>query len=222
MAFDQLHTGYGALKEANPEHDLIIIVESQRMLQSRKWHLQRLWFMISAARHFAKVLEEAGFTVHYLKAENTLIGIKKVLRETGIKEVIAAEPNSYLLSAELKEHVGLIANDFFLTDKDEFISWASSQKQLLMENFYRTQRKRLNVLMEGDKPTGGQWNFDKDNRLPPPKNYQYPPYLTHPMDQLDKDVLNELKESKLQIWGDDPDETWAPIVTGKQIGRAHV
>ena len=195
MAFDQLHTGYGALKEANPEHDLIIIVESQRMLQSRKWHLQRLWFMISAARHFAKDLESSGFTVQYLKAENTLAGIKKVLQETGIKEVIAAEPNSFLLSAELKEHVQMIPNDFFLTDKNEFISWASSQKQLLMENFYRTQRKRLNILMEGEKPTGGQWNFDKDNRLPPPKNYQYPPYLTHPMDQLDKDVHTELKES---------------------------
>ncbi len=208
VAFDQLHTGYGALKEANPEQDLIIIVESQRMLRSRKWHLQRLWFMISAARHFAKDLEGAGFTVRYLKAETTLAGIKKVLQESGIKEVIAAEPNSYLLSSELKDHVQLIANDFFLTDKNEFISWASSQKQLLMENFYRTQRKRLNILMDGDKPTGGQWNFDKDNRLPPPKNYHYPPYLTHPMDQLDEEVLAELKESGLQIWGDDPDETW--------------
>ena len=152
VAFDQLHTGYGALKEANPEQDLIIIVESQRMLRSRKWHLQRLWFMISAARHFAKDLEGAGFTVRYLKAETTLAGIKKVLQESGIKEVIAAEPNSYLLSSELKDHVQLIANDFFLTDKNEFISWANSQKQLLMENFYRTQRKRLNILMDGDKP----------------------------------------------------------------------
>ena len=208
MAFDQLHTGYGALKEANPKHDLIVIVESQRMLRSRKWHLQRLWFMISAARHFAKGLEDAGFTVRYLKAESTLAGIKKVLQESGIKEVIAAEPNSYLLLSELKDHMQLIANDFFLTDKNEFISWASSQKQLLMENFYRTQRKRLNILMDGDKPTGGQWNFDKDNRLPPPKNYHYPPYLTHPMDQLDEEVLAELKESGLQIWGDDPDKTW--------------
>ena len=58
VAFDQLHTGYGALKEANPNSDLVIIVESQRMLKSRKWHIQRLWFMISAARNFADELKK--------------------------------------------------------------------------------------------------------------------------------------------------------------------
>ena len=64
VAFDQLHTGFGALRNANPKEDLIIMVESQRMLRSRSWHIQRLWFMISAARHFAKDLENQGFEVH--------------------------------------------------------------------------------------------------------------------------------------------------------------
>ena len=31
VAFDQLHRNYGALKNANPKNDLIILVESQRM-----------------------------------------------------------------------------------------------------------------------------------------------------------------------------------------------
>ena len=208
MAFDQLHTEYGALKGADPKSDLIIIVESQRMLRSRKWHLQRLWFMISAARHFARELESLGFKVSYQKAESTLAGINSVIKEFEITEVVSAAPNSYKLSAELKGKVDFLANDFFLTDKDEFIAWANGQKQLLMENFYRTQRKRLNILMDGERPTGGQWNFDKDNRLPPPKNYQYPPYLIHSMDQLDKEVLAELQTSDLEIWGDIPDGTW--------------
>ena len=208
VAFDQLHNGYGALKEADPKSDLIIIVESQRMLRSRKWHLQRLWFMISAARHFASQLENLGFKVEYRKADNTLAGITSVIKEYAITEVVAAEPNSYKLSAELSNLVRYLPNDFFLTDKTEFIAWAGSQKQLLMENFYRTQRKRLNILMDGEKPTGGQWNFDKDNRLPPPKNYQYPPYLSHAMDQIDQEVLTELQESQLEIWGDAPDGTW--------------
>ena len=46
VAFDQLHRNFGALKGADPKSDLIILVESQRMLASRKWHFQRLWFMI--------------------------------------------------------------------------------------------------------------------------------------------------------------------------------
>ena len=210
VAFDQLHTGFGALRNANPKEDLIIMVESQRMLRSRSWHIQRLWFMISAARHFAKDLENQGFEVHYLKSESTWQGIEEVIKSQKLKEVVAAEPNSYKLLAELSDKVTLIPNDFFLTNKEDFINWAKSQKSLLMENFYRTQRKRLNILMEkDDKPVGGVWNFDKENRLPPPKNYKHPPYLTHEMDDLDLQVLYELKSSNLKLWGSDPDQTWA-------------
>ena len=208
VAFDQLHQEYGALKSADPATDLIIIIESQRMLKSRKWHLQRLWFMISAARHFAEDLRNAGFEVIYQKAESTRSGIENIVKNKKITKVIAAEPNSFRLSSDLDGLVDFLPSDFFLTDKEEFIAWAGSQKSLLMENFYRTQRKRLNILMDGDKPTGGAWNFDKENRLPPPKNYKYPPYLTHSMDQLDLEVLQELKSSELQLWGADPDQTW--------------
>jgi deoxyribodipyrimidine photolyase-related protein len=209
VAFDQLHAGYGALKNADPKKDLIILVESQRLLRSRSWHIQRLWFMISAARHFAKDLESQGFEVHYLKSESTWQGIEEVIEGKKLTEVVAAEPNSYKLLSDLSGKVTLITNDFFLTNKEDFINWAKSQKSLLMENFYRTQRKRLNILMEkGDKPLGGTWNFDKENRLPPPKSYDYPPYLIHEMDELDLQVLAELKSSKLNLWGSEPDQTW--------------
>lgn len=208
VPFDQLHREYGALADADPKKDLIIFVESQRMLKSRTWHIQRLWFMISAARHFAHELTAAGFKVAYLKAESTRAGIKSVMKSEQITKVIAATPNSYRMSQELSDLVEFIPNDHFLTTRDEFNHWAKNQKSLLMENFYRNQRKKFDLLMDGDKPTGGAWNFDKENRLPPPKNYQYPAYLVHELDQLDKDVLAEIKNSDLKLWGELPDGTW--------------
>jgi deoxyribodipyrimidine photolyase-related protein len=75
-----------------------------------------------------------------------------------------------------------------------------------MENFYRLQRTRLNVLMEKGKPVGGAWNFDKENRLPPPKNYTWPAYLEHSRDQIDKEVAAEI--------GYSPDTTWATTRKG--------
>ncbi|MGA1512466.1 MAG: cryptochrome/photolyase family protein, partial [Aquiluna sp.] len=45
----------------------------------------------------------------------------------------------------------------------------SKGKKLKLEDFYRQSRKRLNLLMEGDVPLGGAWNFDAENRLAPPK-----------------------------------------------------
>ena len=38
-----------------------------------------------------------------------------------------------------------------------------------MEDFYRDQRRRFDVLMDGDRPVGNRWNYDEDNREPPPK-----------------------------------------------------
>ena len=208
VPFDQLHREYGALADADPKNDLIIFVESQRMLKSRTWHIQRLWFMISAARHFAQVLIAAGFKVAYMKAESSRAGIESVMKSEAITKVIAATPNSYRMSQELSDLVEFIPNDHFLTSRDEFIDWAKDQKSLLMENFYRNQRKKFDLLMDGDKPTGGAWNFDKENRLPPPKNHDYPPYLVHEMDELDKEILAELKDSDLKLWGELPDGTW--------------
>jgi deoxyribodipyrimidine photolyase-related protein len=208
VAFDQLHRNYGALKNADPKKDLIILVESQRMLTSRKWHFQRLWFMISAARHFANDLTAEGFEVRYLKAQTTKAGIEQVIKEQGLNEVIAAAPNSFRLYESLKPLVKYLENDFFLTNKEDFLNWAKNQKSLLMENFYRQQRKRLNILMDGEKPAGGAWNFDKENRLTPPKDYKFPDYLTHQKDYLDLEVENELTNSKLDLWGDHPGTTW--------------
>ena len=208
VPFDQLHREYGALADADPKKDLIIFVESQRMLKSRTWHIQRLWFMISAARHFVHELTAAGFKVTYLKAESSRAGIETFMKSEQITKVIAAAPNSYRMSQELSDLIEFIPNDHFLTAREEFAEWAQSQKSLLMENFYRNQRRKFDLLMDGDKPTGGAWNFDKENRLPPPKNYQYPAYLVHKLDQLDKDVLAEIKNSDLKLWGELPDGTW--------------
>ena len=82
IAFDNLHTDYGVLAQANPKEDLVLFVESQRMLRSQQWHYQRLYFMISAARHFAEFLKSKGFQVLYLKSETTRDGIKELIKSS--------------------------------------------------------------------------------------------------------------------------------------------
>ncbi len=201
IAFDQLHREYGVLKGADKKSDLVVLVESQSMIGGADWHPERLFFLISSARHFAAELRADGFEVCYIKAKNTVAGLKEIKREFPTIEFVAAEQSSYRLSKSLTDFgVSFIENDFFLTPRSLFISWASSQKSYLMENFYRKQRVRLNVLMEGDTPIGGQWNYDKDNRLPPPKNYTWPPYLEHQRDAIDLEVAAELKMESTTLW----------------------
>ena len=91
-----------------------------------------------------------------------------------------------------------------------------------MENFYRAQRVRLDVLMEGSSPVGGKWNYDADNRLPPPKGaHAWPQYLEHQRDDIDKRVLREIKERKIPVFGDDPDSTWATTRAGALAQLSH-
>jgi deoxyribodipyrimidine photolyase-related protein len=207
VAFDHLNENYGALKGSNPKKDVIVLVESARMTTGRNWHGQRLHFLISSARHFAAHLEKLGYTVRYEKAATTVSGLEKVKKDFPKLPIIAAEPSSFRQFNALKEYgVEFVPNDFFLTPRPLFAQWADGQKSYLMENFYRLQRTRLDVLMEKGKPAGGAWNFDKENRLPPPKNYTWPPYLEHRRDQIDQEVASEI--------GYTPDLTWATTRKG--------
>ena len=201
IPFDHLNENYGALKNANPKSDVIAIIESQRMLTGRPWHKERLFFLISSARHFAKYLESNKFTVRYIKAETTIAGLEKAREEFGALPILCAEPSSFKQYEALKAFgVQFVENDFFLTSRDLFGQWAQKQKSYLMENFYRAQRKRLNILMDGEKPVADRWNFDAENRLPPPKNYEWPPYLEHERDQIDLDVAKELDFTPTKTW----------------------
>ena len=161
IPFDHLHRSFGALKDADPAHDLIALVESERMTSGRKWHKERLFFLISSARHFAQSLESEGFTVEYIKAPRTIDGLDVISTKHKKLPIFCAEPSSFT------QYEALV--------KYGVKQWADEQKTFLMENFYRKQRIRLNVLMDGKEPVGGAWNFDKDNRLPPPKKYEGAP-----------------------------------------------
>ena len=90
LPFDQLHRNFGVLKAADKKEDLIVLIESQAMVTGADWHPERLFFLISSARHFASELENDGYQVKYLKAKNTV---------TGLKEIRKSHPNTPLICA---------------------------------------------------------------------------------------------------------------------------
>lgn len=201
IPFDQLNLNYGVLKDASPTDDIVVLVESRRMLTGRPWHPQRLFFLVSAARHFAQEIKDLGFVVRYVQADSTISGLQIVRDEFGELPILCAEPSSFKQSEQLREFgVNFIENDFFLTSRIHFNMWAKKQKSFVMENFYRAQRVRLNILVVDGKPEAGRWNFDQDNRLPPPKNYTWPQYFTHERDEIDREVAKQLGCELIDTW----------------------
>lgn len=80
-----------------------------------------------------------------------------------------------------------------------------------MEDFYRWQRRRLDALMDGEKPAGGRWNLDEENREPPPEaGGAWPQAVTSRLDDLDRQVIQQLESMDgVELFGDPPDGTWA-------------
>jgi deoxyribodipyrimidine photolyase-related protein len=207
VPFDHLNKHKGVLREADVNKDVVVLVQSERMLGGRKWHPERLFFLLSSARHFADELENDGFQVRFIKASTTVQGLLIAREEFGVLPIYCAEPSSFRQYRALEDFgVNFIDNDFFLTSRKLFGDWASKQKTFVMENFYRSQRMRLNILLDGNKPTGGRWNFDHDNRLPPPKNYVWQEYFEHKRDETDLRVAAEL--------GINPSKYWATTRSG--------
>lgn len=206
IPFDHLNAEHGAMAHAKRESDVIVLVESHRMTHGRPWHRQRLQFLISSARHFAQELEAQGWTVRYVKSASTIEGIATVQEELSITAVMCAEPNSFEMCRQLSQFgVQFVDNDMFLTPKELFSQWAQTQSSFTMENFYRSQRRRLNVLMDGKDPLGGSWNYDAENRLPPPKDHDWGVPLSFVTDEIDVRVADELPDS---AWGALSDKVW--------------
>ena len=210
---DQLNTELGALATADPQTDVVLMIESTQKISSRPWHKQRLHFLLSSMRHFAEDLRQRGFTVDYRFAPTMRDGFADHVAEFTPVEVIVSEPNSYA-ARELVQSLGVISvpSGQFLTTSGDFASWASTRKSLKMEDFYRRQRTRLNYLMDASEPAGGQWNFDHDNRQGPPKDGSrpWPPPPTYVLDEIDRRVIAELPATAI---GAEPDGTWATTRT---------
>ena len=213
---DQLNRGIASLVGRRPGDCTILLVESAAKLGSKRWHIQRLHLVVSAMVHFAEELRTEGFEVDYRCASTLADGLRDHRREFHPAQVVAMEPMSYNGLAMLRrEAVDVVTSNQFLCHYGDFARWAESRRSFKMEDFYRWQRARLDVLMDAGQPAGGQWNFDHDNRLPPPKDArQWPQVARFELDSIDHDVMARLPGG----WGAPPDGTW-PVTRPQALLR---
>lgn len=218
---DQLDRSLGALGEAVPGRDRVLIVESTAKLVSRPWHRQRAHLYLAALRRFAAHLTDEGFEVDHRRAATLASGLAEHRGEFAPSEVVATEANSWD-GQRLLDGLGVrtVPSTQFLCHRHDFAAWAAGRKQLRMEDFYRQQRRRLGYLMDADEPEGGRWNYDADNREPPPTDGRaWPTPLTDDLDDLDAAVLADLPDTCV---GDPPDGTWATTRAGALRRLDHV
>jgi len=195
---DQLSSGLSALRAADPARDIVVMAEVRGEGTSVPHHPQKIALILSAMRHFAQDLRAQGWRVAYARltdTDNTQTISGELLRraaEFGAGAVLATHPGEWRLVQALRDlplEVTLLPDDRFLCPPQVFDAWAEGRKELRMEWFYRDMRRRTGLLMEGDKPAGGQWNFDHDNRKPARPDLLRPKPLRFAPDAITREVL---------------------------------
>ena len=194
---DQLNQDFAALAQATPQTHQILMVESSAKVRSKKWHIQRAHFVITSMRRFATELREAGFDVDYRKSATLSQGLHEHQSEYSPTGVLVMEPASFSALTMVRENeCEVVRSNQFLCHYEDFAIWKTQllerRKTFKMEDFYRWQRQRLNYLMTDDgEPETGTWNYDSENRLPPPKDgkNQWPTPLASELDDIDRQVI---------------------------------
>ena len=137
----------------------------------------RTALFLAAMRHFALALQAAKRPLHYTRmdepgnAGSLAAQLQADIQRLKPGRLVMTAPGDWRVLQAIKgvAHANGLALDIhedrhFFSSVADFAAHAKGRKSLRMEYFYREQRKRHRILMEGDEPVGGQWNFDADNR----------------------------------------------------------
>lgn len=197
-------------------HDTVLMCELMEEVTYVKHHPKKIALWFAAMRHFSEELKCKGVNMRYIKLtdpanSHTLTSeVTRAINDLNIKKIVVAEPGEYRLKKiieswqeSLKICVEFRIDNRFLCNLKEFKIWAGSKTQFRMEYFYRYMRKKYHILIEPDgQPTGGLWNYDKQNRKSPSSNLSFVKRISHKKSLILQEVLMLVKEMFIEHFGD--------------------
>ena len=200
---DQLDPAHPLVATLNPARDRVFMAEV-REESTHVWsHKARIALFLSAMRHFRDDLRSRDLKVQYLELGRhshaslaaALTAELKLHRPQRVTMLQAGEARVQAAIEATVERAGLtlqvVEDPHFLVQSKTFRAWLGQRKQPRLEHFYRATRKQTGILMQGDEPLGGQWNYDTANRASfgrqGPAQLPLPPAF--PPDKITRDVI---------------------------------
>lgn len=150
----------------------------------RRFHKQKLVLHRASMKAFADTLKKKNKAVHYhdfTKYPDPDIILsqlnKRKINTVSIFNVVDTILEKRIKLSAKQNNISIqwvITPNFLLTPK-ELSSYFDSKKTYSLTPFYIHQRKRMGILLDGNKkPLGGKWTFDKENRKKLPKEIELP------------------------------------------------
>lgn len=203
---DQLHPHPPVLDDFDPAHAHVLMIEAVSESTYVWTHPAKITLFLSAMRHYRDELRGRGVPLHYQALSDAgpeafADRLALFLDQWQPEELVMVEAGECRLEEDIRAvclshgvRCVILDDPHFYCSRAEFAEFARGKKRLLMENFYRKMRQKHGVLMAGEEPVGGQWNFDKENRKSFGKagpGLLPPPYRPEP-DDLTRTVMQEV------------------------------
>jgi deoxyribodipyrimidine photolyase-related protein len=174
---DQLDLRSAALEGFDPQRDAVWMAEVAEESTHVWTHPARIALFLAAMRHFRESARALGWTVHYRQLDDSgnagslAAELETALQTLQPQRLVMVEAGEWRVAQALEEvarrsgiPLEVREDRHFLCTRGEFAAHANGRRQLRMEYFYREMRRKHGVLMDGDQPVGGEWNFDAENR----------------------------------------------------------
>ena len=204
---------------------LIFMKEDFGLCTHYKHHKQKILFFLESMRHYKSQLIEQGFDVHYRELkindpDDYVTSLKSHIKKHNIDKLIFYEINDRFMRQEIDNlakkmnlEKKILPSPSFITKPDEREELFDGQ-QFKMNQFYIHQRKKLDLLIENQKPLGGKWSFDKENRKKFPKNLTPPDPPKNHINSYSKELLDLVSTKFNDHFGGLDEIIWP-------IGREH-
>lgn len=173
---DQLNINHSWFKQYDSSI-LYVLMEVKSEALYVQHHIQKIIAFFMAMRSFAEELKSRGHQVQYISIndinnkQNFKDNIHHLFQKYKAEKLEYQLPDEYrldILIKGLENELGIklqaYDTEHFYTSRQELALFFRGKKTYLMESFYRYMRKKHNLLMNGEEPLTGKWNYDAENR----------------------------------------------------------
>ncbi|WP_215225293.1 cryptochrome/photolyase family protein [Echinicola shivajiensis] len=167
----------------------VYLVEEYLFFRQYKFHQQKLLFHRASMQAYQDYLKDIGIELNYIPSTDKNSDIRNLiplLAKEGVEKIVTIDPTDNWLESRIRKAcqlegiaLELHESQLFLNTKAELEEYFGKNKKYFQADFYAQQRKKRDVLMDGEHPVGGQWSFDADNRKKYPKK-KSPPQVHWP------------------------------------------
>jgi deoxyribodipyrimidine photolyase-related protein len=223
---DQLNSNHSWYKTID-DTVFYVMMEIRSETDYAKHHIQKVVGIFAAMQLFSDSLKKNNHQVIYiyLNDQTNLQSFEKNIQNLISKYHFThfeyQLPDEYRVDSHLKSLCqsisitsSVVDSEHFFIHRNELGNFFEGKKTYLMESFYRAMRKKHCVLMEGDKPVTGQWNYDGDNRKKLPKSHKPIPPLVFENDV--SKISEEITKSSIETIGNIDDKNFVWPINRKQ------